>query len=108
MHLLPGWGYFQYNGIRVCAAYLDMVFITFGIALGYRFIEFGIVVGHKIAKFGIDLGQKQVLGWVWNSIVRFWVIAFSSSLQYEPPHDKTNNEVVRPAKTQISLGIRPV
>ena len=26
----------------------------------------------------------------------------------EPPHDKTNNVVVRPAKTQISLGILPV
>ena len=25
---------------------------------------------------------------------------------YEPRHDKTNNVVVRPAKTQISLGIR--
>ena len=27
---------------------------------------------------------------------------------YEPTHDKTNNVAVRPAKTQISLGIRPV
>ena len=27
---------------------------------------------------------------------------------FEPPHDKTNNVAVRPAKTQISLGIRPV
>ena len=27
---------------------------------------------------------------------------------YEPRHDKTNNVVVRPAQTQISLGIRPV
>ena len=26
----------------------------------------------------------------------------------EPPHDKTNKVTVRPAKTQISLGIRPV
>ena len=26
----------------------------------------------------------------------------------EPPHDKTNNVAVRPAKTQVSLGIRPV
>ena len=26
----------------------------------------------------------------------------------EPPHDKTNNVAVRQAKTQISLGIRPV
>ena len=27
---------------------------------------------------------------------------------YEPRHDKTNKMAVRPAKTQISLGIRPV
>ena len=27
---------------------------------------------------------------------------------YEPPHDKTNRMILRPAKTQISLGIRPV
>ena len=26
----------------------------------------------------------------------------------EPRHDKTNKVTVRPAKTQISLGIRPV
>ena len=29
-------------------------------------------------------------------------------VQCEPPHDKTNKMTVRPAKTQISLGIRPV
>ena len=28
--------------------------------------------------------------------------------QYEPPHDKTNKMTMRPAKIQISLGIRPV
>ena len=33
---------------------------------------------------------------------------FSNLCQFEPPRDKTNNVVVRPAKTQISLGIRPV
>ena len=27
---------------------------------------------------------------------------------YEPPHEKTNKMTVRPAKTQISLGIRSV
>ena len=27
---------------------------------------------------------------------------------YEPRHDKTSKVTVRPAKTQISLGIRPV
>ena len=29
-------------------------------------------------------------------------------IKIEPPHDKTNEMIVRPAKTQISLGIRPV
>ena len=29
-------------------------------------------------------------------------------LRFEPPRDKTNKMTVRPAKTQISLGIRPV
>ena len=28
--------------------------------------------------------------------------------KFEPPHDKTNKMTVRPAKTQINLGIRPV
>ena len=32
----------------------------------------------------------------------------SASLKYEPRHDKTNKMSVRPAKIQISLGIRPV
>ena len=27
---------------------------------------------------------------------------------YEPPHDKTNKMTMHPAKTRISLGIRPV
>ena len=31
-----------------------------------------------------------------------------TSETYEPRHDTTNNVAVRPAKTQISLGIRPV
>ena len=31
-----------------------------------------------------------------------------SCYEYEPRHDKTYNISVRPAKTQISLGIRPV
>ena len=37
-----------------------------------------------------------------NSVYTCWELAF------EPHHDKTNNVAVRPAKTQISLGIRPV
>ena len=33
---------------------------------------------------------------------------FSSTKLFEPRHDKSNKMSVRPAKTQISLGIRPV
>ena len=32
----------------------------------------------------------------------------NNAFLYEPPNDKTNKMNVRPAKTQISLGIRPV
>ena len=35
------------------------------------------------------------------------LLSFSISVS-EPPHDKTNNVAVRPAKAQISLGICPV
>ena len=32
----------------------------------------------------------------------------NNEFENEPPHDKINNVAVRPAKTQISLGILPV
>ena len=45
-------------------------------------------------------------------IVLFCSVLFCSVLPLnsinEPPHDKTNKMTVRPAKTQISLGISPV
>ena len=43
--------------------------------------------------------------------VQFLIVEYSRlnlDLINDPPHDKTNNVVVRHAKTQISLGIRPV
>ena len=52
----------------------------------------------------------------WWIYVRFQVryiisisdVNFTPEALYEPRHDKTNKMSVRPAKTQISLGIRPV
>ena len=44
--------------------------------------------------------------------INFWiymyVILVGQAFVFEPPHDKTNKITVRPAKTQIRLGIRPV
>ena len=40
----------------------------------------------------------------YNYLIYMYVICFLS----EPRHDKTNKVTVRPAKAQISLGIRPV
>ena len=42
-----------------------------------------------------------------NTNLLFSVVAVCSVL-FEPRHDKTNKVTVRPAKTQISLDIRPV
>ena len=36
------------------------------------------------------------------------IVSIAETGKYEPRHDKTNNVAVPPAKTQISLGIRPV
>ena len=35
-------------------------------------------------------------------------VILCSQSSSEPPHDKTNKMTVRPAKTQINLGVRPV
>ena len=42
------------------------------------------------------------------NVAVFAVVLFFVNLPYEPRHDKTNKVTVRPAKTQISLGIHPV
>ena len=41
-------------------------------------------------------------------ILQIFTAHFWSYFLFEPPHDKTNKMSVHPAKTQISLGIRPV
>ena len=46
-------------------------------------------------------------------VLKLWPTACAKSWRqfvsiFEPHHDKTNNVAVRPAKTRISLGIRPV
>ena len=42
----------------------------------------------------------------WDKLAIFGISYMT--FQIEPRHDKTNKMAVRPAKTQISLGIRPV
>ena len=39
---------------------------------------------------------------------KFEFVVNDTEVEYEPRHDKTNKVTMRPAKTQISLGIRPV
>ena len=45
---------------------------------------------------------------MWNSFVSVPDHYLFIYFIYELPHDKTNNVAVRPAKTQICLGIRPL
>ena len=47
--------------------------------------------------------------WVYILYVRVYMyLGYLGPSVYDPRHDKTNNMAVRPAKTQISLSIRPV
>ena len=41
-------------------------------------------------------------------LFRFFILMVGTSQRYQPPHDKPNKMTVRPAKSQISLGIHPV
>ena len=43
-----------------------------------------------------------------NCIYKHFVETKNIVFRFKPPHDKTNKMTVRPAKTKISLGIRPV
>ena len=67
-----------------------------------------ILVGAVIMPFGShsNLSQKQhEVGCL--RLVREWFRSLHIDT-FEPPLDKNNKVTVRPAKTQISLGIRPV
>ena len=43
-----------------------------------------------------------------DRIMNTFSVVPSPKVKFEPRHDKTNKMSVRPAKTQVSLGIRPV
>ena len=61
----------------------------------------------KMKKQGNHL-FRQLKTWYLALNVANFIVSERNELIYEPPHDKTNNVAVRPAKTQISLGIRTV
>ena len=37
-----------------------------------------------------------------------WPVKLLNTMQFEPPHDKTNEMAYAPSEDQINLGIRPV
>ena len=59
-----------------------------------------------------DAARLKTMSFVWliwkEILWKYSIQSLKKQLAYEPPRDKTNNVAVRPAKTQISLGIRPV
>ena len=93
-------------------------------------LVFSLSQFEKMRKKKIDRPVRMrvffLLKWTTTIILRIWTRFFStithmaSSEEFdimkllvkciktnEPPHEKTNKVAVRPAKTQISLGIRP-
>ena len=50
----------------------------------------------------------STIRWSCTAVKHRHLLWIAQSCWIEPPRDKTNNVAVRPAKTQISLGIRPV
>ena len=68
----------------------------------------------RLRVFNTNYEAKQILMHRKSCLIPIMEMNFGlhvwtfSNLIYEPRHDKTNKVTVHPAKTQISLGIRPV
>ena len=65
------------------------------------------MVAKSIIKFKLSEIKKTLKGMI-KIIVRQTSGMALYANSFEPRHDKTNKMAVHPAKTQISLGIRPV
>ena len=67
---------------------------------------------HALFRLAQAISNKciiKILSWQkWQSIHIVYIINISCCTLFEPPRDKTDKMTVRPAKTQITLGIRPV
>ena len=71
----------------------------------YEYILYGLnidLVHHHKLYHGPALRRPFMVKVI--NLSQFSAVSFTN----EPPHDKTNKMTVRPAKTQISLGILPV
>ena len=78
-------------------------FVFFGVQIFQLFKVGNIVMCHAY--------ESQLFIVILNSVLYFGVmvlILIRGNDASEPPHDKTNKMAVRPAKIQISPGIRPV
>ena len=76
--------------------------------------RFAAATRHRYRKILLDPqcknnGRKRFHAWFTWTLFRCLLLMPDQCMQRsEPRHDKTNKMSVRPAKTQISLGIRPV
>ena len=67
---------------------------------------------HDVAQITFEQKRRLHCQFLWKreSVYQERTFFFmkAQKFSWEPPHDKTNKMTVRQAKTQISLGIRPV
>ena len=54
------------------------------------------------------VGLRLIFRSLWITVQHHGASLGALVTEFEPPHDKTNKMSVHPAKTPISLGIRPV
>ena len=67
-----------------------------------------IPILYVISMKNLSLGEICLIASWYNLVLFLCIITARNFGTHEPQHDKTNNMSVHPAKTQISLGIRPV
>ena len=90
---------------RFASALLISWFILFNVSIWLETEDNVTFVILFPVSFSIQ--SKNILSLFCYGIFYYGIVA-EKTTTFEPPHDKTNKMTVRPAKTQISLGIRPV
>ena len=81
----------------------DKTVIFHSVSIFFFFLQYGLQGPTHRGGLARQWGGKIRFSGAWKSL-QSWKNVWLN----EPRHDKTNKMSVRPAKTQISLGIRPV
>ena len=87
---------------HVCSSTKPCTCMQFSLTMYALLLKHACILAKPCMQFSLTVHIVQ-LRTVCSSLSQY-----AANLKNEPPRDKTNKMNVRPAKTQLSLGVRPI